>query len=88
MKYFLVQYRRSTADLLELRDLGEDHSKALAERFALEKKLRTDPDVEVVILAAQSREALTHTHARYFKTMSQLAHEASSSAAGPGCLPR
>lgn len=63
-----------------MRDLGEDRAKAQALRFAAEKELRTDPDVEVVILAAQSREALVQTHSRYFKTLSQLASELSSTA--------
>lgn len=88
MSYFLLRYRRSTAELLELRDLGKDRAKAVAERFAMEKALRTDPDVEVVILNAESRNALLHTHARYFKTISQLAKELSSSAGGTHCVPR
>lgn len=86
MKHFLLQYRRSTGQLVDLRDLGEDRAKALVLRFAMEKKVRTDPDVEVVILAAQSRDALVHTHARYFKTMSQLAEELSSSTADQDTL--
>ena len=85
MKHFLLQYRRSTGRLLDLRDLGEDRSKALALRFAAEKELRTDPDVEVVILAAQTRDALIHTHSRYFKTLSQLTDELSSTADKDTC---
>lgn len=78
MKYFLLQYRRSTGQLLSLRDLGEDRDKAMTVRFATEKEQRTDLDVEVVILSALSKDALKHTHGRYFKTLSQLTNELSS----------
>ena len=80
MKHFLLLYRRSTGRLEQLRDLGDDRAKAMVVRFDQEKKLRTDPDLEVVILSAQSRNALMHTHARYFKTLSELATELSSTA--------
>jgi len=75
MKAFLLVYRRSTAELLECRDLGEDRAKALAERFAIEKRERHDSDIEVVILSARSEDALRRTHSRYFKTMSELASD-------------
>ena len=78
MKHFLLVYRRSTATLVEIRDLGTDGGKALAERFAIEKRERTNPDIEVVILSAQSEDILKKTHSRYFRTMAQLAHDLST----------
>ena len=73
MKYFLVVYRRSTAYLLDCQDLGEDPKGATAKRLERELRERADPDVEVVVLSAPSKEALVETHSRYFKTASQLA---------------
>ena len=78
MKDFLLVYRRSTAALIECRDLGEDRAKAQAERFSIEKRERNDPDVEVVILSAASKDALINTHSRYFKTMSELVSDLSA----------
>ena len=78
MKDFLLVYRRSTATLLECRELGEDRAKALAERFAVEKREEADPDVEVVVLSAASKDALMNTHSRYFKTISELASDLSA----------
>jgi hypothetical protein len=70
--HFLVVYRRSTAELVECRDLGPDREGALLERFEREKKEKDDPDVEVVLLSATSREALEKTHARYFRNDIEL----------------
>jgi hypothetical protein len=73
MTHFLLVYRRSTGELVEDRDLGQDRAEALKVRFAREQREKDDPDVEVVLLSASSREALMQTHARYFKSVQQLA---------------
>jgi hypothetical protein len=73
MKQYLVRYRRSTGDLLEFEDVGTDRAGAMNRRFAAEEAHKDDPDVEVVILTASSRDALMGTHARYFKTVHELA---------------
>ena len=39
-----------------------------------ERVHKDDSDVEVVLLTASSREALIRTHARYFKTVPELAN--------------
>jgi hypothetical protein len=72
MRQFLLVYRRSTGKLVELQDLGTDASSALRQRFERENQERQDPDVEVVLFSAPSREALVRTHARYFKTENEL----------------
>jgi hypothetical protein len=73
MIQFLVRYRRSTGDLLHFEDLGFDRTAAMKRRLEEETAYKDDPDVEVVLLAAPSREALMRTHARYFKSVSELA---------------
>jgi hypothetical protein len=73
MSDFLIVYRRSTGELLRFEDLGSDHEGALARRLEMETREKGDPDVEVVLLSSPSREALTRTHARYFKSMHQIA---------------
>jgi hypothetical protein len=70
---FLVQYRRSTGDLLHFEDLGSDRAAAMTRRLEVEMSHRDDPDIEVVLLTASSREALIRTHARYFKDVPELA---------------
>jgi hypothetical protein len=73
MIQFLVRYRRSTGDLLHFEELGFDRSAATKRRLEDEKSYKDDPDVEVVLLTASSRDALVRTHARYFKSVSELA---------------
>lgn len=73
MSQYLIQYRRSTGDLLRFEDLGLDRAAAMARRLEEEKTHKDDPDIEVVLLTASSREALIRTHARYFKSVPELA---------------
>lgn len=74
MKYFLLVYDRSTGTILEEVAFGAaDRHVALARRFELEKEHRDRPEIEVIVLGSESREALEHTHARYFKTVGELA---------------
>ena len=46
---------------------------ALQRRFAHEREHRGHPEMEVV-LGAESRETLESTHARYFKSIQELAN--------------
>ena len=73
MTQFLVRYRRSTGDLLRFEDLGPDRAAAMDRRLEEERANKDDSDVEVVLLTASSREALIRTHARYFKSVPELA---------------
>ncbi len=73
MAYFLLAYDQSTGDLLELKEFQEK-DRHVAEKERFERELGEVGDhVEVVLLGAESREALQRTHARYFKTVSELA---------------
>ena len=75
MDQFLIVYRRSTGELLEFEDLGSDRARALKRRAECEQLRKEDPEIEVVVLSAKSREALIETHGRYFKRVGQLAGE-------------
>jgi hypothetical protein len=72
---FLLEYRRSTGKLLSCVDLGSDRPLAMAKRFERERAHNADQDVEVVLLTASSADALKRTHARYFKSVPELAAE-------------
>jgi hypothetical protein len=72
LKQFLLIYRRSSQELIACEDLGTDPSTAAARRREAERRVTKDPEVEVVVLAAPSFAALRRTHARYFKTVSEL----------------
>ena len=80
MKHFLIVYRRGEGRLVECRDLGSDRVAATKERLAAEKAYVKDPDVEVVILSARSRDVLERTHSRYFRSARELAEDLKSSA--------
>ena len=73
MTQYLIRYRRSTGDLLQFEDLGPDRAAAMGRRLEEERVHKDDPDIEVVLLTASSREALIRTHARYFKSVPELA---------------
>jgi hypothetical protein len=70
MSHWLIIYKRSEEKLLAC-DPFEDPRAALAERFRLERDAH--PDVEIVVLGAESLEALKVTHGRYFMTVPELA---------------
>jgi hypothetical protein len=73
MSYYLVVYDRSTG-AVELEEFTEQQRDlALHRRFEYEREQRNRPEIEVVVLGAESPEVLRRTHARYFKTVQELA---------------
>lgn len=73
MKYFLFVYDRRSRAVLESCEYEEgDRERALRDSFERELAVRTSPDIEVVVLGAESREALRKTHARYFMGPDEL----------------
>ncbi len=73
MKSFLLVYDRQSGKLLDQQEYCPgDRAKALADRAARELALRGRPNVEVVVLYAESLDALKRTHSRYFKTLAEL----------------
>lgn len=75
MNYFLLVYDRSTGRLLRApREYpSAQRDAAMRERFALELENRERPEVEVVVLGADSLEDLQRTHSRYFRTVEEIA---------------
>ncbi|MFL6282410.1 MAG: hypothetical protein ACJ74Q_04515 [Pyrinomonadaceae bacterium] len=72
---FLIQYDRSLGQVMALKAFSESDRPAAEEaRLEVEIRLNHDGiDREVVILEAESEEALRRTHRRYFENLSELA---------------
>jgi hypothetical protein len=76
MTQFLIVYDQRAGVVEELREFTDgDRDVALAERFALERLHLPDEHIEVVVLSAASRADLERTHARYFKSVAEIASE-------------
>lgn len=73
--HYLVVYDRRKGKILRHASYF-DSSRALNARFDAERDYRGQPDIEVVVLSAESWESLAHTHARYFKAPHELAEAA------------
>ena len=71
---FLIEYNRPEGRLLTFREFeGSQWREAEDARLALELDLnRQGSDHEVVLLEAESEEALRRTHGRYFYTLREL----------------
>lgn len=72
---FLMEYDRTRGEIVMLKRFSESERRA-AEDARLEMEIglnRDDVDREVVILEAESEEALRRTHRRYFENLSELA---------------
>jgi hypothetical protein len=70
--HYLVVYDRRRGKIIR-HGSYDDSGRALAARFSAEREYRGQPEIEVVVLSAESWEALAHTHARYFKGAQELA---------------
>ena len=80
MKSFLVVYNQSTGELVALRRFGsgpQERLEALEARLDAELQHQSQPEIEVVVLNAESEDALRRTHGRYFKSVHELALETS-----------
>jgi hypothetical protein len=73
---FVLQYDRSQGQIVEQQEFADSEG-ALARDARLRADLAAlgDPNLEIVTLQAESREALLKTHARYFKTIRELAED-------------
>jgi hypothetical protein len=74
MNSYLLVYGRARGELLEEREFS-DSGAALKERFRLEREHMRDKDIEIVVLEAESAEAIRRSHARYFRTAGELMRE-------------
>ncbi|GGO27140.1 hypothetical protein GCM10010116_54470 [Microbispora rosea subsp. aerata] len=75
MNHYLLVYDRRHGRILHAQPYRNTRD-ALRGRFAAERQHLGNPDIEVVVLGARSWDALKHTHARYFKTVKDLAASA------------
>lgn len=71
MKYFLLAYDRPRGEILSESEFGT-WQEGMTARFMAERIYRDKPDVEIVLLGAESREALRKTHRRYFETIGEM----------------
>jgi hypothetical protein len=76
VSHFLLVFDRPHSRLLR-EDPYQDHREALVARFKAERLYRHNPDVEIVVLSAESSEDLRRTHSRYFQSTSALASPSS-----------
>jgi len=75
MQHYLVIYNRREGRIVRHRRFRTP-GPALAARFEAEREFREEPDVEVVVLGADSWRSLERTHSRYFKPAQELAKAA------------
>lgn len=74
MKYFLFTYDRRSGRVVDQREYrAEDHAQAVQERFARELARQGEPDIEIILLGAESLDDLKRTHVRFFKSAGELA---------------
>lgn len=72
-RILLVYDRRRRTIVREVEFADDELKCAVNERLAEEIAHKADPNIEVVLLEADSRETLLRTHARYFKTVAEIA---------------
>lgn len=75
MNHYLVIYNRREGRILA-KESFTDGRVALRRRLAAERQHSDNPDIEVVVLSARSWANLQRTHARYFKSVQDLAASA------------
>ena len=78
MQYFLIVYNRAAGQIVQgPRAFPEaEADRANRERFALEVKERQNPEIEVVLLGAESLDDLMRTHSRYFRSVGEIVSRA------------
>ncbi|WP_142027339.1 hypothetical protein [Blastococcus colisei] len=73
---FLLLYNRRSGALAVQEFSGPDsRARALRERFR-EERARTDKDLEVVVVTAETLDEVKNTHGRYFMTTEDLTQRA------------
>lgn len=66
-QYFLFIYDRAIDRLLHLREFGRDSETALSAYAAAEIEYSGQTHMDIVLLAADSLEAVRRTHGNYFQ---------------------
>lgn len=75
MSHYLLVFARSEGSVIRSQRYVS-RQQALAARFEAERQYKDDPDVEVVVLGAESWDSLKRTHTRYFEGLGQIASNA------------
>lgn len=75
MRNYLVIYNRREGRIVRHQSFLKPQQ-ALDARFEAERQYRDEPDIEVVVLGAESWDSLARTHSRYFKGVRELAEDA------------
>ena len=78
MRNYLVVYNRRTGANTVREFAAGCGREAIRERFALERAHRGEPDIEIVVLGSSSREELLKTHARYFRSATEMVEGATA----------
>lgn len=74
VNYFLLVFDRSKGEILELvKFAGDERVVAANQRSLREAHFQSQPEVEVVVLGAETEQDLRRTHSRYFQTIAELA---------------
>lgn len=74
-RHYLLIYDRHQGKVI--RQVSFDQADtALAARFDAEREFNGQPEIEIVVLGADSWQALVRTHSRYFKGLHDLAETA------------
>lgn len=77
---FLIEYDRPQGGIITLKTF-DDSERQTAENARLELELKLNRSGiahEVVLLEAESKDALRKTHRRYFENLSQIANSSTS----------
>jgi hypothetical protein len=71
---FLIEYARSAGKIVSFKEYADaERETAQSDRLVLELRLRQrGEEHEVVLLEADSEEAVRRTHARYFEDLAEL----------------
>lgn len=71
LKHFLLVYDRRTGETNVREFAPAEGRDALRARFRLERELRGQDDMEIVVLTGASLASLRKTHSRYFGSSNQ-----------------
>jgi len=77
MIHFLVVFDRKAEHVEHMKAFANGKD-ALRARFAYERDHDLSPNIEVVVLVSESKQALLRTHARYFNRVKDLLETALS----------
>ncbi len=67
IQHFLIVYDIETGKAA-IQRFGEDYDRALAEYAEAEQELRSEPNLDIVLVGADSIETVERTHSSYFHT--------------------